>query len=71
MFTPQHNLVQKYLGAFMEFYCYVVSALRDEPVLGALQQCQPCARAADLVIGLWEIMTLAKCNFTPEHLLDL
>lgn len=49
----------------------LVSALRDEPVLGALQQCQPCARAADLVIGLWEIMTLAKCNFTPEHLLDL
>lgn len=49
----------------------LVSALRDEPVPGALQQCQPCARAADLVIGLWEITTLAKGNFIPEHLLDL
>lgn len=53
------------------FTATLVTALRDEPVPGALQQCQPHTRATDLVIGLCKILALAKCSFTPEHLLEL
>lgn len=71
MLTPQHRLVQKYPSAFVGFYCYTDLCVEVEPVPGMLQQCQPCTKATHLVIWLCEIVTLAKCSFTLEHLLEL
>ncbi|KAK2527483.1 Gpr135 [Columba livia] len=71
MLTPQHRLVQKYPSAFVGFYCYTDLCVEVEPVPGMLQQCQPCTKATHLVIWLCENVTLAKCSFTLEHLLEL
>jgi len=53
------------------FIVTLVSTLRDEPVPGVLQQCHACTGATEMVIRLCKMVTLAKCNFTPEHLLEL
>lgn len=54
-------------GCFLwGFIDELVSASWDEPVPGVLQQRQPCTGATGVVIGLCEIITLAKVQFYPR-----